>query len=151
VGDKCQFSLNSGRSDLKRKTGSLVSRGERQHDAGARRHGDCLQSSFKWVRLPPASLAGDSCQHVNAAGPAARFASCRRMIGRLAFRVWVVTKAALTPLWLAQPDRAPDCKSGCCRFDSCTTRGPGTPGHPLAPVSASTVARGRRSSRRARP
>ncbi len=24
-------------------------------DAGARRHGDCLQSSFKWVRLPPAS------------------------------------------------------------------------------------------------
>jgi hypothetical protein len=25
-------------------------------DAGARRRGDCLQSSFKWVRLPPASL-----------------------------------------------------------------------------------------------
>jgi hypothetical protein len=29
----------------------------RQHDgAGARRYGGCLQSSFKWVRLPPASL-----------------------------------------------------------------------------------------------
>lgn len=31
-------------------------RDERPHDAGARRHGDRLQSGLKWVRLPPASL-----------------------------------------------------------------------------------------------
>src|SRR5262245_30343 len=28
------------------------------HDAGARRRGGCLQSSLKWVRLPPASFGG---------------------------------------------------------------------------------------------
>ena len=26
------------------------------NDAEARRHSDCLQSSFKWVRFPPASF-----------------------------------------------------------------------------------------------
>ena len=31
----------------------------RLSDAGARWPGDCLQSSFKWVRLPPASLSGE--------------------------------------------------------------------------------------------
>ncbi len=35
-----------------------LSVGFEQKDAGARRHGNRLQSDFEWVRLPPASLSG---------------------------------------------------------------------------------------------
>lgn len=48
-------------------------------DAGARRHGGCLQSSLEWVRLPPASLESKRFCRRPAARWVSIFESARRV------------------------------------------------------------------------
>jgi hypothetical protein len=64
-------------------------------DAGARRHGGCLQSSLKWVRLPPASFECNYKQGLTSLGQRRAAHSingwCR------VFRTWNLAKAMLNP------------------------------------------------------
>lgn len=52
-----------------------------RHDAGARRHGGCLQSSSKWVRLPPASLTDQLLARITSTLGAEKYLS-QNLVGR---------------------------------------------------------------------
>jgi hypothetical protein len=52
-------------------------------NAGARRRGGCLQSSSKWVRLPPAFFEATSSKVMLMLGSAARLAPVKRLAWRV--------------------------------------------------------------------
>ena len=86
------------------------------HDAGARREGGCLQSSFQRVRLPPASLLSKVPMSSGPAAPRSIHSDSDRCVPDMGYDNDDVTTDKVS-----SEGRAPDYESGSHGFDSRTT------------------------------